>query len=209
MANKKDEPSGGHDSGGKPQGIDKAEEHKSRGEQPQTPTEAVAAEAENAVGRTAETTRRLADHGMSQVETLARRQEEQGQTLLTASNQAYQELTDFSRADLDALLRSSARFAQGLQEVGRELSNLTQQSVRLGMQLASNLMECRTMEDMVGVQRDFVKETVDTVLSESARIFSMSSRVASDAVTPLSERTSQMAGETPKSAYRGGQDLRH
>ena len=84
------------------------------------------------------------------------------------------------------------------------------------MQLASNLMECRTVEDMVGVQRDFVKETVDTLLAESARIFSMSSRVASDAVTPLGERASQIAAETQKPIYGGrpvagggGQDMRH
>ncbi|HIJ64028.1 MAG TPA: phasin family protein [Rhodospirillaceae bacterium] len=216
MANRKDEAAGGHDSGGRPQGNEKADERKSRGEQPQNPLEAAAAEAEDAIRQTAETNRRLADHGISRVGDLARRQEEQGQTLLTASTQAYRELTDFSRADLDALLQSSARLAQGLQEVSWEISNLTQQSVRLGMQLASNLMECRTVEDMVGVQRDFVKETVDTLLAESARIFSMSSRVASDAVTPLGERASQIAAETQKPAFGGrpiagggGQDMRH
>lgn len=213
MANRKDEAGAANDAGSKAQGAEKSDDRKARTEHQAHPVETQ--EVEENLRRTAETGRRLTDQTLNRMEDMAERQEQQGRTLLAASTEAYRELTDFSRADLDALLQSGARLAQGLQEVGWEVTNLTQQTVRLGLQLASNLLECRTMEDMVGVHRDFIKETVDTVLAESARIFSVSSRVASEAVTPLGERASQMAHESHRPEFlgrpltRNGQDLRH
>ena len=217
MVNRKDESSGGQDTGNKPQAAEKPEERKARGEMPrgELPGESALQQTEDAIRRTADSGRRVADRGQTRMRELLHQQGGREQTLLNASTQAYRELTDFSRADLDALLQSSARLAQGLQEVGWEVTNITQKSMRLGMQLASNLMECRTIEDMVGVHRDFVKETVDTMLAESARILSVSSRVASEAVTPLGERASQIAAESQRGEFEGrmagdgGHEMRH
>ena len=135
----------------------------------------------------------MADRGLRQAAEMARQQSEEARHVLSASSQAYHQSTEHSRADVDALMQSSTRLARGLQEMGWELTHFTQESMRLGMRLASGLLECRTVEDMVSLQRDIVKESVETLLSESARLLTMSSQVANEAVTPIAERVGDTA----------------
>jgi hypothetical protein len=136
----------------------------------------------------ADQTASFADRELRQAADMMRQQGEQVRLMFSLPTEAYRSLTDYSKADIDAMLQSSARLARGLQEMGWEVTQFTQQSVRLSMQLANDLMECRTVEDMVSRQTDFVRESVDVLLSGSARLLSMSSRVTSDAVSPLNER---------------------
>jgi hypothetical protein len=55
----------------------------------------------------------------------------------------------------------------------------------------------------VAVQRDFVKETVDVFLNESAKLLQLSSRVANDAVSPINERVGD--GQRQRQGQQSGQ----
>lgn len=180
------------------------------------------------LGRQAtEQTAQLADRGLRQAADMARQQGEQARNLMLSSSEAYRDLTEYSRADFDAMLQSGTRLAQGLQEMGWQMSNLTQETLRLSMRLANELMGCRTVEDLVAAQRDFVKDSVDAFLAGSARMLSMSSKVASDAVTPINERVGDggfegagrggesteapehVRGAAPRSRESSGREYRH
>ncbi len=140
------------------------------------------------VRRTAEQTAGIADRELRQAAEMMRQGGQDVSKLLALPTLAYQDLAEHSQADFGALVQSSARLARGIQEMGWEASQLTQESVRLGMQLANDLLECRSVEDLVNRQRDFLKESVEVVLSGSARLLTLSSRVANDAASPINQR---------------------
>jgi hypothetical protein len=162
--------------------------------------------AEEAAGRTfqageqvarqaGETSARMADRGLRQAADMARQQNEKTQALLGQPTEIYREFAEHSQADLDAVMQTGTRVARGFQELSLEVSQFTQHSLRMGMRLANEMMECRSVEDVMAVQRDFMKESLDNFLNESARLLTLSSRLANDAVAPVTEKISR-TGET-------------
>lgn len=135
-----------------------------------------------------ESSSRMAERGFAQVADLGRTQADQMRSLLGASARAYGDAGNLSSDDVDALVQTSARLAKGVQDMSLEVMQYTQQSLQMSMRVANDLMTCRTVEDMLNIQRDFMRQSVDTFLHESARLLEMSSNVATEAVNPLNDR---------------------
>lgn len=145
-----------------------------------------------------------AQQGMEAAAETGRQQTDQLRVLAAESTKAYEDVAEYSKDDVDAIMQSGARLAKGMQEMSWEMMNYTQQSLRMGLRAANDMMECRSVEDLVAVQRDFVKETVDVFLSESAKLLQLSSRVANDAVSPINERVSD-SGRQPSRGRQASQ----
>lgn len=146
--------------------------------------DAVAATTEQA----AEAGGRLMERGLEQATELGRRQSEQARSLLGAETRLYSDMGDISQGDVESLIETSARLAKGAQDVSWEMLHYTQQSLQLGMRCANELMTCRTVEDMLKVQRNFARQSVDSLLQESVRLLELSTGAAQDAAAPLQHR---------------------
>ncbi len=232
MANKKDEAGGGAapgdrpaqsatpaatpaETGGGPHRTQRMADEASRTMESGRQAMEQASQQATELGRqSAEQTARIADRAIRQTAELARSRQEEAHNLLGMSTSAYRDITEHSRADFDAMMQSSARLARGLQEMGWEMTHFTQKSMRLSMQLANDLLECRTVEDVIARQRDYVKETVDALIAESARLLHLSSRIANDAVSPISDRVGDGAADPderpviPRSKEGAGRETR-
>ncbi|MGE5506496.1 MAG: phasin family protein [Actinomycetota bacterium] len=138
--------------------------------------------------RAAQGATRTAERGVAQIADFGRRSGDQMRGMMTAGARAYRDMTDVSRDDVDALMQSGARLAKGMQDMSMEMMQYTQNSLRIGMRAANDLMGCRSVEDVVQISRDLVRESVETLLHESARLLELSSQVATDAVSPINER---------------------
>lgn len=125
-----------------------------------------------------------------------RRSGEQMQSLAMAGTRAYREMTDVSKEDIDVLMQTGNKLAKGVQDMSWEMMQYTQNSWRIGMRAANELMGCRSVEDMMSVSRNFMRDSVEVLLQESARLLEMSTSVASEAITPVSERV--QSGEGPR-----------
>lgn len=128
--------------------------------------------------------RRATDYATDQ----ARRQAE-GAT--RASAQSLRDIGEMSRGEMDAVAQSGQRLAQGFQEMTQEVTNVTQQSLRRNLQLANQLLQCRSLEDWVSAQRDYMRESLEVMVSGSARLLSLSGRLANDAIAPLGRQVEQ------------------
>jgi hypothetical protein len=131
---------------------------------------------------------RMAEDNVAQTVEFGRRSSDQMRTLMSAGTQAYRGMTDYSKDDLDALMQSSARLAKGIQDMSWEVMQYTQENLRIGMRCANEMMGCRSVEDMLEISQNFVRQSVDTLLHESAKLLELSSTVATDAVNPINER---------------------
>lgn len=129
-----------------------------------------------------------AGQAMDQASEVARRQAEQARTLLGQGTKLYADMGDLSRDDIGGLIETSARLAKGAQDVGWEMLNYTQQSLQMGMKAANEMMTCRTVEDMLDVQRNFVRQSVDSFLQESVRLMEISAGTTGQATAPMMQR---------------------
>lgn len=134
---------------------------------------------------------RMARRGVAEASEIGQRQTERLRSLLGASGEAYGDLAENSRGDVDAIMETGAKLAKGMQDVGWEVMRFTQNSLRMQMRAANDMMTCRSVEDVVQLQQDFLRESMDTFLNESARLLEMSSSVATDALHPINERAGQ------------------
>lgn len=139
-----------------------------------------------------ETGSRMAGRAFSQAADLSRQSSEQLRSLVDASARAYGGMTDLSRHDMDALMQSGSRLAKGMQDMGWEMMQFAQNSFRMSVQCANEMMGCRSVEDMMQVQRNFMRETMGLTMQESARLMQLSSSLASDAAGPISQRAQEM-----------------
>ncbi len=122
-----------------------------------------------------------------------RRQAEQMRSMMAATGaRVYGDMREVSRGDVDVLMQTSARLAKGMQDMSWEMMSFTQHSLQLGLKTANDLMTCRTVEDMMAVQSNFMRQSVDTLLQESARLLEMSGSMASEAVHPIQNRMEDM-----------------
>lgn len=155
------------------------------------------ADAGEEMGRAADTARRAGERtARAGVETASGAVREAGDIgadqadrirgLLGSSARAYRDLA--ADGDMDAILQTGARLARGMQDVGWEVMQFSQTSLRMQLRAANDLMSCRSIEDMVQVQQDLVREGMDTLLQEGARLLEISSNVATDALGPLSHQ---------------------
>ncbi|MBY0430592.1 MAG: phasin family protein [Rhodospirillales bacterium] len=127
----------------------------------------------------------MAKRGMQQAADVSRRQTDATLQMMGMSPAALTELSQASRDDMEAMVESSTRIARDFQEMGMEWMHITQESLRMSMKAANELMECRSMEDLVQTQRHLMKESMDVFLNESSRLLQLSSRLTTDAVNPF------------------------
>lgn len=139
--------------------------------------------------------RNPADRAMQQATELGRRGSEQMRSFVGLSAKTYRDLTDYSHGDADTFMQSGARLARGIQDVGWEVMQFTQNSLRMSMQCANDMMTCHSVEDIVQLQNSFIKSSVDTILQEGARLLEMSGNITTEAVSPITERIQQSQGE--------------
>lgn len=132
---------------------------------------------------------RMMETGLDQATELGRHQAEQARSLLGIGTRLYNEAGEVSQADVETLIDASARLAKGAQDLSWEMMHYTQQSLQMGMRCANELMTCRTVEDMLKVQQNFVRQSVDSLLQESVRLMELSTGSAQSATTAVQQRT--------------------
>jgi hypothetical protein len=73
--------------------------------------------------------------------------------------------------------------ASRMQEASQLWSELAQEAMRQNVETAQSFMRCRTLGELVEVQSDWMRRSLDNFLSRGARLSELSAGLAVDAVT--------------------------
>lgn len=160
----------------------------------QSAGQAAGEEGKRTADAAAEATRNVAQFSRDQAQRTADAAQQsvhQAASVLGASAKSYGELAELSRGDAEAVMQSSARIARGLQEMGWEVARFSQDTLRCGLRTASDMMHCRSLEDMVEAQSSFVRETMDRALDQQARMLRLSRAAAEEAERAISARVKE------------------
>ena len=82
------------------------------------------------------------------------------------------------------LFRFNGEAASGrLEEASRIWSALAQDALRQNVETAQNLMRCRTVSDVVEVQTEWLRRSLDNFFERGSRLSELSAELAADAVS--------------------------
>jgi hypothetical protein len=90
---------------------------------------------------------------------------------------------DMARRTAEVIQLNGERAASRMQEASQLWSELAQEAMRQNVETAQSFMRCRTLGELVEVQSDWMRRSLDNFLSRGARLSELSAGLAVDAVT--------------------------
>ena len=133
--------------------------------------------ARQATGRSADTAKRVAEQASREFN-----------RFFNLSAEASQDAAQQFNQNLDALLQVGTVVASGYQSITSEWSKYAQQAAQRTTDAVNEILKARNPRDLFGVQSDLLKDSVQELLSASARVSELSAQVAHEAVEKLTAR---------------------
>ncbi len=113
---------------------------------------------------------------------------EQVEKVGTFTFTGYDEVAEFNKETIDAVIASSDVFTRGAEDLGRAVTSLAQNSVEDNMATAKQVFGAKSLHEVVQLQSDWAKASLSGFFNESARLQELSMRVANEAFGPLGAR---------------------
>jgi len=100
----------------------------------------------------------------------------------------YDEVAGFNKGNVEAVMLSGSIVARGVEEIGKAWLDLGQHSLQRSVAIAQALVGARTVQELIELQSNLARATLDRLLAEGVRISELSAKVANEAVAPLQAR---------------------
>ena len=88
---------------------------------------------------------------------------------------------------INAVNKSNTAMWQGVEEITRSLSGLSQESFARAVSAYSMLASAKSPQEALETHTDFVKESFDSCVASSSKVSEISVRTAQDALNPLTQ----------------------
>jgi phasin family protein len=128
------------------------------------------------------------------VSDMARRSAAQPLPLFNPSGGDARDLAEQAAEHLRAVAQSSTALARGVQDVSREVFELSQKRLQTNVDGLNQLARCRSLADLVAAQRSLFRENLEQTLNNSRRLAEMTLQVVDEATrtaTVQAEGTAQ------------------
>ena len=129
-----------------------------------------------------------------------RRMTDQFTRAFSLSGQENRALTRQASENLGALAETGTVLARGMQEVSREWLTLSQHGLQKYIEGLTQLARCRSMQDLVAVQSELMRNNWHYMIDVSRQIAERSIEIANEATQKISAEAKQATGRTRKAA---------
>lgn len=120
--------------------------------------------------------------------------------MMNPTFKGFDDFTAFGQANLDALVQASAVFTKGVEEFSKEMASLARTSLDTSAAATRAAFAAKTVKDVVEVQTDFTRTSLETLLANWARFGELGVRLATDTASPLAARANAVAAIVAPSA---------
>ncbi len=145
-------------------------------------------------GRSEEPAMRVVESAASRgSEAMSETAERSNRAVLAAAG-LYGETAQITAQEMQTIATCSSIAAGGLGEMRQAWMDWVNRGLRAGARASQELMRCTTIEQLAGIQRDFLKESLENLLEGSAQMLRISSRISEDAARPMEDRMLQRRG---------------
>lgn len=125
---------------------------------------------------------------------------EQVSTYFPSAAKGFDEFAGFGKDNLDAAFQFGAVAAKGFEAIGKELMAYNQKALEAGMERATALLGCKTVQDVVEFQTEMARGNFDELVAQGTKITEISVKVANEAVEPISVRVNDTVEKFVKAA---------
>jgi phasin family protein len=130
-----------------------------------------------------ETARSSLQSGLETAKQGFQRMNDQFTQVLGFSGPQAEELTRRSSENIQALTEAGSVLAKGAQDVSREWLGYAQDRQAKNMECFKRLTGCRSVQDLMTVQSDLVRDSFQALIATNKRVAELSLRFATDAAT--------------------------
>jgi len=139
------------------------------------------------MGRSAETVSDAVDATRE----MSGRTTEQPDRMSELRNKASKELAGRTHQNLDVMIRTGIKLADGFQWIMKEWADYTRNAMQCNIDGMNSIMSARTPQDLLAAQSELLTAETRVMLNSSVRISEAMLRVAKDAAQSIDERTRQ------------------
>jgi phasin family protein len=100
----------------------------------------------------------------------------------------YGEWTSLSKENLDAWVASGTILVKGVENLGKQWVSMTQASVEEGVSTVQAMMAAKTLKEVVDMQNEFAKKSLDKFVAEGSKFSELGVKVANEAIEPIQSR---------------------
>jgi hypothetical protein len=150
--------------------------------------------------RGAETARDSLQSGLDTTTETFQRINNQFTRALGLSGHDSEALTRQASENLGALAETSTVLARGMQEVSHEWLRLSQHGLQKNIEGLTQLARCRSMQDLVAVQSELMRDNWQYMIDVSRQIAERSIEIANEATQKIGSETQQTAERTRRAA---------
>jgi hypothetical protein len=118
---------------------------------------------------------------------IAERSIEQFSKVFGMTGDTARETLEQSSSNIQALLESTTIIADGLQQISGEWMRFAQQGIEHNMNRLGRLHECRSVQELVALQTQTVREHLESLLETARRSAEHSTRMAEQASQKISD----------------------
>ena len=100
----------------------------------------------------------------------------------------YEEIQNFSKGNVDALIASGTIVAKGAEDLGKEVAAYTQASFDKSVATSKAILTARSLKEVLELQNDYAKSSFDSFIEGTTRFQQLSIKLTSEAFAPLNAR---------------------
>ncbi|MDR3423579.1 MAG: phasin family protein [Alphaproteobacteria bacterium] len=104
---------------------------------------------------------------------------------------AFEDINAAVSTYISAVTKSSAALWQGIEEITRSVSGLSQESFARAVNAYTSMTSAKTPQEAIETHTDFVKDSIDSAIAGGSKVSEISVRAAQDAINPLAEHANE------------------
>lgn len=112
----------------------------------------------------------------------------------------YEDYAAFSKANLDALVKSGSVFAKGAEDINKQLLAFARASFDQSVAAGRALLAAKSINEVVELQNSYAKQSLDSLVAETTKLQELSVKVANEAIAPLNARVNATVEKFAKPA---------
>jgi phasin family protein len=98
------------------------------------------------------------------------------------------QMADFSRENVEAMIVAGNIMAKGVEVVGKEIAAYAQKQAEANMAAAKKLGAVKNPQEFLDLQASLAKAAFDDFVAETSKLQDMSAKVSTEATQPINER---------------------
>lgn len=101
---------------------------------------------------------------------------------------SYDDLANFSRENVEAVMKSANAFAKNIETINTETLAFSKQAMEESVAAAKSAFAIRSVQELIEIQSDFSKNSFDTFVSQMTKMGDLFAGASKEVIEPINGR---------------------